>query len=330
MVRAAALAAEEKTREELAAGGDDDDDDVEDESYQLEDVHTGGDATAVGAGATGSKKKGTSKTQLSNKRGAGVGIALSDDEEEDTHQDKEDGAEQGAAEKASSSLLAPAAAALAKVGADADKTGDDVASSKKRKLLVGNSMGSLLASMNRKPKNKKKKTGGKLDQSIADLFANEGKNSSSNSDKDTAAACRAAAQAALAVTGKMQVTEQVQFAGQSVSIVRTLEKSSKEAAAAIEAANRIQERSTLDKLVDEIKNPKKGLSAVAKSTYDWEKFKEDKGIGEELSKAAKEKSFVDKQAFLERVDQRTYDVELAERNKNKAIAAARAAKADNK
>ena len=203
-------------------------------------------------------------------------------------------------------------------------------------------MGSILAAMNRPKANKKKKGaatsnngkkrkrlggGAVLDRSVARMLADTADEGRAGADRALASQ---AARAALAAAGRMQVSEQVNFAGKSITVVRSMDKSSSEAQAALASAEKEKQQSTLDKIVGELKNPKKAMSAVEKSSYDWDKFKEDKGIAEQLEKAAKENSYVDKQQFLQRVDERTFDVELAERDKARAMAAAAAAKAEKK
>jgi hypothetical protein len=186
-------------------------------------------------------------------------------------------------------------------------------------------MGALLAAMNQ-PKKKKAKQGGALlmDRGLADLLKGS---ADVVVDKEAVAA---ATKAALAATGKMQVAEEVMFAGKSVAVFRSVDKGSDAAEAAKAAQAKAAQQSTLDRVVQELKHPKKAISAVEKSSYDWDKFKEDKGIAEEIERTAAQQSFVDKQAFLNRVDQRTFEVERAERDKARAHAAALAARAEKK
>ncbi len=187
------------------------------------------------------------------------------------------------------------------------------------------SMGALLAAMNQ-PKKKKAKEGGGLliDKGLAELLKG---GTDVAVDKD---AVVAATKAAMAATGKMQVAEEVMFAGKSVAVFRSVDKGSDAAEAAKAAQAKAAQQSTLDRVVQELKHPKKAISAVEKSSYDWDKFKEDKGIAEEVERTAAQQSFVEKQAFLNRVDQRTFEVERAERDKARAHAAALAARAEKK
>ena len=171
----------------------------------------------------------------------------------------------------------------------------------------GNSIGNILARMNR-PKKKAKK-GAVLDKSIARML----KDDSPDAVVDKDAACKAAKKA-LSLTGTLNIQENVKFAGTMISVSRTIDKSSKE-------ANQIGleklPQSNLDKIVDELKNNKKTINTVVKSSYDWDKFKNEKGIGEELEKYAKD-GYVEKQQFLDRVDHRQFENERAERERIRA------------
>ena len=52
---------------------------------------------------------------------------------------------------------------------------------------------------------------------------------------------------------------------------------------------------------------------------DWEQFKDDSGLGETLEAAAQgNRAYLKKQDFLNRVDQRTFQLEKAERDKERA------------
>jgi len=191
----------------------------------------------------------------------------------------------------------------------------------KKRALGGGSMGSILARMNRPKKKKKKSKGGVLDRSIARLL----NGSDAKLACDSQAAKRAAS-AALAIAGKMKVEEQVRFAGQTIKVSRTVEKSSMEAKNIIQDAEKEKGKSALDKIVGELKNPKKALSAVEKSTYDWDKYKDEKGLNEQLQDASKD-GYVEKQQFLQRVDMRKFELEREERERARAKAAAAAAAA---
>ena len=128
-----------------------------------------------------------------------------------------------------------------------------------------------------------------------------------------------AARVALAKTGELKITQTVKFAGESVTVSRVVEKGSSEAASAVRAA---EDETSLDRLVNGIRN-KKGVTAVEKSSYDWDQFKnKDKGLQDEL-KNATEDGYVEKQDFLSRVDHRRFEIEKADRERQRVVAAAR-------
>jgi Bucentaur or craniofacial development len=70
----------------------------------------------------------------------------------------------------------------------------------------------------------------------------------------------------------------------------------------------------LDVLLQELEGPGK-LSTVAKTSADWESFKQDAGVEAEMEKHAQGKNaFLVKQDFLQRVDQRSFVQEKAQRD----------------
>ena len=71
----------------------------------------------------------------------------------------------------------------------------------------------------------------------------------------------------------------------------------------------------LSSLVSRLGNKKKE-STLIKSKNDWQRYKEDEGIVEELTEHTKSKdSFVEKQAFLQRADLRQFEQEKSVRDK---------------
>jgi len=315
--RAAAVAAQQKTKDELdaTAGAVEVDEEEEDD----------GDFHATEADASKSTKR--KAHAISSKRGAGGGICLSDEEEDEGTEEAGKEASAGSssvsqvsqeaqhvpvAKKENTEVAAPQLS-CEKDGGKADSK-EAVSMSKSS----NQSMGALLARMNR-PRKKTNKKAKKMDKALASLLADDPVDASA---KELASK---AAKAALAMAGKMEVEEKVRFAGQSISVVRSVDKSSKEAQAALTEAQTTQGQSALDQIVDELKNPTKAISAVAKSSYDWDKFKHDQGLTEQLANASKD-GYVEKQAFLHRVDARTFEVERAERDKARAMAALHAPK----
>lgn len=69
--------------------------------------------------------------------------------------------------------------------------------------------------------------------------------------------------------------------------------------------------SSLDKVLQDIQGPK-AISTVAKSSYDWDSYKEQENLVDDLSKAAKA-GYLTKQDFLNRCDVRSFEKERDER-----------------
>ena len=79
--------------------------------------------------------------------------------------------------------------------------------------------------------------------------------------------------------------------------------------------------SGLDTILSKINAPEK-VSTLTKTGIDWEQFKDDQGLEEELAKKAQGKdAYLLKQEFLQRVDLRRFEQEKAERDKQRAAAA---------
>ncbi|KAK8794848.1 hypothetical protein WA158_001828 [Blastocystis sp. Blastoise] len=95
-------------------------------------------------------------------------------------------------------------------------------------------------------------------------------------------------------------TKKVKFAGQEIIV----ENDSKPA-----------EVSTLDTLLSNI-SEKKSISTIEKTSYDWEKYKKTSGDKDEVEKS-KLNGFIEKQEFLNRVDQRRYEKERVEKEKER-------------
>jgi hypothetical protein len=78
-------------------------------------------------------------------------------------------------------------------------------------------------------------------------------------------------------------------------------------------------RSNIDDVLQRLAGPSK-TSTVQKTNNDWESFKEtDKQLQEELEKQAQAKdAFLVKQDFLLRVDNRRFEIEKEERDRERA------------
>lgn len=73
----------------------------------------------------------------------------------------------------------------------------------------------------------------------------------------------------------------------------------------------------VDQLLQQLEGSGK-VSTIAKTSSDWEHFKEKSGLGERLEEQADSNtSYLQKQDFLQRVDNRTFEVERNEREKQR-------------
>ena len=61
---------------------------------------------------------------------------------------------------------------------------------------------------------------------------------------------------------------------------------------------------------------KKSLTTIDKSSYDWDKYKDKEGIKEEVENA-KKNGYIEKQEFLQRVDERQFNKERAQRERER-------------
>ena len=116
------------------------------------------------------------------------------------------------------------------------------------------------------------------------------------------------------------------------STVGTKAKDTKAAAAKIVAAATTKASSTsasttttaggggggVDNLLKKLAGPTK-VSTVAKTSSDWDKFKEQTGLGEKLEEQAESNAaFLKRQDFLSRVDNRKFEIEKQERERIRA------------
>jgi hypothetical protein len=73
----------------------------------------------------------------------------------------------------------------------------------------------------------------------------------------------------------------------------------------------------VDSLLKQLEGPTK-VSTVAKTSADWDQFKEKTGLGEKLEEQAESKAaYLKRQDFLTRVDHRQFELEKKERDQNR-------------
>ncbi|KAG7388570.1 hypothetical protein PHYPSEUDO_012207 [Phytophthora pseudosyringae] len=73
----------------------------------------------------------------------------------------------------------------------------------------------------------------------------------------------------------------------------------------------------LDQMLESLDEPKK-VSTMEKTSLDWDKFKEKEGIEEELTQYTKD-GYIEKQEFLQRLDLKRFEIEKAERDKQRKL-----------
>ncbi|KAI2498962.1 Bucentaur or craniofacial development [Fragilaria crotonensis] len=130
---------------------------------------------------------------------------------------------------------------------------------------------------------------------------------------DTIAATKVK-RATLPTTTSRTITEVKRYAGTTIEVKRKVNaRDSLDSGHADGSKPR-----GLDSLLQELEGPGK-LSTVAKTSADWESFKQEAGVEAEIEKQAQGKNaFLVKQDFLQRVDQRSFVQEKAKRDQERS------------
>lgn len=130
---------------------------------------------------------------------------------------------------------------------------------------------------------------------------------------------------------KVKVVQALEFAGETIMVEKEVAADSKEAKS-FAALQRLQDGSSQEKtpalkdkkpigalgVLNQLTNKKQKISTLEKSKLDWERYKQERGIGQELQTHNRGKDgYMEKQAFLERTDQRQFEIEKAIRAKNR-------------
>ncbi|XP_008821182.1 craniofacial development protein 1 [Nannospalax galili] len=130
-------------------------------------------------------------------------------------------------------------------------------------------------------------------------------------------------------TEKVKITKVFDFAGEEVRVTKEVDATSKEArsflkqnekdkpqgsapsaALLLPAGSGIKRSSGMSSLLGKIGAKKQKMSTLEKSKLDWESFKEEEGIGEELAIHNRGKEgYIERKAFLDRVDHRQFEIE---------------------
>ncbi|KAH9260160.1 hypothetical protein BASA81_001935 [Batrachochytrium salamandrivorans] len=117
------------------------------------------------------------------------------------------------------------------------------------------------------------------------------------------------AQQVIDTFGTTKVTEKVRFAGEMVDVVKQVDKPSSNTST--------QAKSMLEEMLEGISKTR-SVTTVEKSSYDWEQYKAQHQLEDELKDAGKD-GFVEKQQFLHRVDDRQFELERTQRERERAI-----------
>lgn len=133
-------------------------------------------------------------------------------------------------------------------------------------------------------------------------------NESSHEAKNLAAAALSAVKVAAASgTGKVEITEVRDFAGENVEVKRLVDAESKEASEKVKGS--VGPPSAVDSILEQIKKKQK-MSVLDKTKKDWGEFKEEKQLDEELDAYKKSSNqYLDKVSFLQRTDMREFERE---------------------
>ncbi|XP_006860223.1 PREDICTED: craniofacial development protein 1 [Chrysochloris asiatica] len=130
-------------------------------------------------------------------------------------------------------------------------------------------------------------------------------------------------------TEKVKITKVFDFAGEEVRVTKEVEATSKEAKSffkqnekekpqtnapsalsSLPAGSGLKRSSGMSSLLGKIGAKKQKMSTLEKSKLDWESFKEEEGIGEELAIHNRGKEgYIERKAFLDRVDHRQFEIE---------------------
>ncbi|XP_077787941.1 craniofacial development protein 1 isoform X2 [Podarcis muralis] len=122
---------------------------------------------------------------------------------------------------------------------------------------------------------------------------------------------------------KVAITKVFDFAGEEVRVTKEVDATSEEARfflkqqeqktvvpASSPTVSGVKRPSGMNSLLGKIGAKKQKLSTLEKSKLDWETFKEEEGIGEELAIHNRGKEgYLERKAFLERVDHRQFEHE---------------------
>ncbi|XP_033898127.1 craniofacial development protein 1-like isoform X2 [Acipenser ruthenus] len=127
-------------------------------------------------------------------------------------------------------------------------------------------------------------------------------------------------------SSKVTITKVFDFAGEEVRVTKEVDADSKEAkfflkkpesSAEPTASSGGKRPAGIGSILNRIGGKKQKMSTLEKSKLDWDSFKNEEGIGEELATHNRGKEgYVERKAFLERVDHRRFELEKSLRLSN--------------
>lgn len=116
--------------------------------------------------------------------------------------------------------------------------------------------------------------------------------------------------AAKNIKKKEEVIEIRKFAGREIQVKKTIGAGESE----LYQSKSNKPQSSLEKVLADIKGPS-GVSTVAKSSIDWDNYKEEEGLNDELRGVSKDGQ-LGKKDFLQRCDVRNFEIEKEQRLRN--------------
>ncbi|NXE10002.1 CFDP1 protein, partial [Lophotis ruficrista] len=108
-----------------------------------------------------------------------------------------------------------------------------------------------------------------------------------------------------------RVTKEVDSTSKEAkAFLKQQEKRQSAAPASFPTVSGVKRPSGMSSLLGKIGSKKQKMSTLEKSKLDWENFKEEEGIVEELAIHNRGKDgYIERKAFLERVDHRQFEIE---------------------
>jgi hypothetical protein len=167
------------------------------------------------------------------------------------------------------------------------------------------------------PKRKTRRVGEpvtKQEQVLVDIF---GPSVAAELMATSKSICQPVKRVALPSSIQETITEVKKYAGKTITIQKRVSIEEAQKAQAKRQQEAAKPAAGIDHLLKEISGPGK-LSTVAKTSADWDTFKTDTGLEEDLEKQTKGKNaYLGKKDFLLRVDERRFEAEKAQRDKER-------------